>query len=64
MVFLAIMGLPPLAAIQMMQMLLQMKIISTVIAIRYAQAIERQQHLGLPPGEQYRRHLKAGGYRP
>jgi hypothetical protein len=42
----------------------QLKILKLLIAVQYLQAIARQQHMGLPPGEQYRQHLKAGGYRP
>jgi hypothetical protein len=57
-------GLPPSLAIPLGIWLAQMQTLKMMIAVRYLQAIERQRHLALSPGEQYRRHLKAGGYRP
>lgn len=64
MLFLTYMGLPPAVTLQLMQVVLQMKVMSVIVAARYLQAIERQRHQHLPPGEQYRRHVQAGGYRP
>jgi hypothetical protein len=64
MVLLATWGLPPLAAMQFMLLWTQLQIVKTVVVLRYAQSVERRQHLALSPGEQYRRHVSTGGYRP
>jgi hypothetical protein len=64
MALLAYMGLPPALAINLMIWMAQMKAMTIIVTARYLQAIEREQYLRLPPGEQYRRHVMAGGYRP
>jgi hypothetical protein len=64
MIYLVQYGLPPAVALQTMIWMAQLKIISMAMHARYATAVARQRHLGLPPGEQYRRTLRAGGYRP
>lgn len=62
--FLLYLGVPPSIAVPLMMWTAQMQALKVIVAVQYLQALERQQHLCLSPGEQYRRHLKAGGYRP
>ena len=57
-------GLPPAVAAQFQTWMLQMRVMSMIVMVRYLQTIETQRHVALTPGEQYRQHLKAGGYRP
>ncbi len=57
-------GLPPSLVVPLVLWLAQMQALRIIVAMRYLQATQRQQHLALSPGEQYRRHLQAGGYRP
>lgn len=64
MMLLTYMGLPPAVAIHLLIWTAQMKAMSTIVMVRYLQAIEAQRHASLSPGEQYRQHLNAGGYRP
>lgn len=64
MFYLVYLGMPPAYSIQLMIWMVQMKMMSAIVAARYLQATEHRQHLSLPPGEQYRRTVQAGGYRP
>lgn len=57
-------GLPPMLMTWLLVWEAQVRVLSAVIIAQCVQNIERQRHQHLPPGEQYRRHMRAGGYRP
>lgn len=42
----------------------QAKYVAGLVAVIYFVRIQRARHLRLSPGEQVRRHLRAGGYFP
>lgn len=64
MVFLTYAGLPPSMSLALMVWMGQVKMAWTLVSLRYLIEKERREYLMLPPSEQYRRHLAAGGYRP
>lgn len=57
-------GVPPSVAVPLMIWTAQVQMLRMIVLCRYLQAMERQRHLALSPGEQYRRTIKSGGYRP
>lgn len=57
-------GVPQPAIILGMIWLAQLKVAWGFVVFRHALIAERRQHLALSPGEQYRRTLASGGYRP
>lgn len=57
-------GLPPAHVYYLAVWYNMLRMTQMILVSRYVQHTERMKHLALTPGEQYRRHLNAGGYRP
>lgn len=57
-------GVPPDASMYLTVIAQQAKYVAGLVAVIYFVRIQRARHLRLSPGEQVRRHLRAGGYFP
>lgn len=57
-------GVPPDASLYVTAVTQQLKYMLGLMITVYLIRIDRERHLRLPPGEQYRRHLREGGYIP
>lgn len=57
-------GIPPDAQVYLTAVSHQLKYMVGFLLTVYMIKLERQRHFMLSPGEQYRRHLKEGGYIP
>lgn len=64
MMLLAYAGCPPALAIWLTVWMNQMKIAWVIVAMRHLQMLQQEEHSKLSPGEQYRKVLQRGGYRP
>lgn len=56
-------GIPPELQFFFAEWFRQIKLLSMIAWLRYQVILEYQQHLKLPPGEQYRRTLNKGAFR-
>jgi len=65
MFFLTAIGVPPDMSMWLMgPMFVQVRVMVSAVNARYLQRVQRERLLSMSPGDQYRYHLMAGGYRP
>ena len=62
MLYLVTQGLPPTFQAFIEAWTVQVKMLGLISWYRYQIAMEYKRHLELKPSEQYRRHLRAGGW--
>lgn len=55
-------GIPPNVSDMLGLYVQQLRAVMMIVWLRYQLQLEYQKHLGLSPSEQYRRHLRAGGW--
>lgn len=57
-------GIPPVESTIMAMSVQQLQGVVTIVLAKAEEVHLRRNWSSLPPGEQYRRHVSAGGYRP
>ena len=57
-------GMNPELTVWFMVWYTQLKAAMMLVSLRHQRMTEWREHLLLTPGEQYRRYIRTGGYRP